>query len=328
MKICILHPSYENSHSPAKDFDCDCDPAYYLDGHQCENHFIHKDIAVRQVEALVQQGFDVYVNLCDGAADEDRPGIEVVQALERCRAPFTGAAAHFYEPTRQEMKAACHAVGVSTPAFRFVGSLPEVEAAAASLDYPLIVKHPNSYGSIGLTRESRVETPQALRRQASQMIARFGGALIEAFIDGREFTVLVAENPDDPQAPVAYPALEFLFPAGETFRYFDLKWAEAGGVTEVVCRDGDFCARIGAAARRIFLGLHGNSYARCDFRMGASGELYLLDVNPNCGLFYPPGEEGSADRILLASPGGHRAFLDLILRSALRRNGRVHAELR
>ena len=36
-------------------------------------------------------GFDVFINLCDGAWDEDRAGIEVAQTLERLGLVFTGA---------------------------------------------------------------------------------------------------------------------------------------------------------------------------------------------------------------------------------------------
>ncbi len=38
---------------------------------------------------------DVYVNLCDGAWDEDRAGMEVVKALEMFKVPFTGASSEF-----------------------------------------------------------------------------------------------------------------------------------------------------------------------------------------------------------------------------------------
>ena len=65
-----------------------------------------RDTSVKRVEACLEEGYDVYFNLCDGAADEDTPGIEVVQALERHRVPFTGATSTFYEPSREAMKAA------------------------------------------------------------------------------------------------------------------------------------------------------------------------------------------------------------------------------
>lgn len=47
-----------------------------------------------------------------------------------------------------------------------------------------------------LTKSSRVETVFSLRFQARRMMAKYGSALIEEFIEGREFTVLVAENPE------------------------------------------------------------------------------------------------------------------------------------
>ncbi len=75
----------------------------------------------------------------------------------------------------------------------------------------MITKHPNSYSSIGLTKDSRVETPEALREQAQKMIAAFGATMIEEFIDGREFSVLVVENADDEFHPFAYRPVEFRF---------------------------------------------------------------------------------------------------------------------
>ena len=42
--------------------------------------------------------------------------------------------------------------------------------------------------------------------------------------------------------------------------------------------------------------------------------MYLLEINPNCGVLYPPGLHGSADYILQLDPGhGHMAFIDAIL---------------
>ena len=81
MKLCILDDSYEQSNSVLKAYDLPADPRRYLDGHECEVHFLHKATAVQEVIRLSKQNFDVFINLCDGAWDEDRPGIEVVQAL-------------------------------------------------------------------------------------------------------------------------------------------------------------------------------------------------------------------------------------------------------
>ena len=70
---------------------------------------------------------------------------------------------------------------------------------------------------------------------------------------------------------------------------------------------------------RAFLGVDGSSYGRCDIRMNEVGELFLLEVNPNCGVFYPPEAMGSADLALTHDVRGHAHFVDAIFRAALRK---------
>ena len=54
----------------------------------------------------------MYLNLCDGALDEDRPGLDVIEALEALNLPFTGADSRFYSPTREQMQAVAEIQGV------------------------------------------------------------------------------------------------------------------------------------------------------------------------------------------------------------------------
>jgi D-alanine-D-alanine ligase len=77
---------------------------------------------------------------------------------------------------------------------------------------------------------------------------------------------------------------------------------------------------------RVFKELGGNGYARCDYRMDASGDIYMLEINPNCGIFYPPHEPGSADFSLLNDPVDHTKFMKLIIRNAQMRQTRIAAE--
>ena len=112
-------------HSASSSPDSACDPSPWLQDHALERHLVHKSSAVRQVRDLVKRGnFDVFINLCDGAWDEDRAGIEVVQTLERLGAAFTGANSAFFEPTRAAMKLVCHQFGIATPNFMFAPRPP------------------------------------------------------------------------------------------------------------------------------------------------------------------------------------------------------------
>jgi len=324
VKICILDPSYENSDSPMKDYDPLSDVIRHLEAHECETVYIDKAKGVRQIVELSRRGFDVFINLCDGAWDEDRAGIEIVQTLERLGLAFTGATSNFYEPSRETMKKVCHFWGIKAPAYVVAVDAEGVKLAGKTLRFPLITKHPSSYSSIGLTRASRVETPAELQEQAEKMIAAFGSTLIEEFIEGREFSVLVVENADDPLRPFTYRPVEFLFPRGESFKHFDLKWKDYEAMTCIQCEDDDLAERLEDASRKLFIGLNGSGYGRCDIRMNPSGEIFMLEINPNCDVAYPLEEAGSADLILMHQAWGHRDFFEKIIRAALKRQQRAH----
>ena len=81
VRVCILHASYEGTTGPFAEVDAAaCDPRPYLRGHEVEERFLRKATAAEEVRALADRGFDVFLNLCDGAADEDRAGLGVVAA--------------------------------------------------------------------------------------------------------------------------------------------------------------------------------------------------------------------------------------------------------
>ena len=319
MKIAVLISSYDGSHVPFKNLDPEYDPSKYLPHHHCTHFRIVKATAVRQVIEIARQGFDVVINLCDGASDEDRAGIKVVETLERLNLAFTGAGAAFYDPSREAMKMACQSVGVLFPAYVIARESADVERALAGLRFPMIVKHPNSYSSIGLTRDSRVTDAESLHRETARMIEQFGAALIEEFIEGREFTVLVTEPRDQNEYAWALTPVEFCFPAGESFKHFDLKWKEFESMETRVVKDTSLAERLMEAARLTFTALGGSGYGRCDLRMDEAGDIYLLEINPNCAVFYPEGQFGSADFILASDPTGHRGFLEHLLACATRR---------
>ncbi|CAI6006197.1 unnamed protein product [Closterium sp. NIES-65] len=279
--------------------------------------------------------FDVFLNLCDGAWDEDRPGIEVVQALERLNVPFTGADSRCYEPSKEQMKIVAAYHGIPTPPWRVCYDLRDVEEAARVLRIPVIVKHASGYNSVGMTRDSKCGTVEELIMQAGLMITSFGSAMVEEFVAGREFTVLVSEDPEAGTAAAAeqkpasakqsggvfvYAPVECGFPPGEEFKHFDLKWVEHEGLQWRRVVDVGMDAKLRSMAATMFTALGGVGYGRLDIRADADGNVYFLEMNPNCGIFYPPDQQGSADFILSLDPcNDHRSFLRRILLAAVQR---------
>jgi len=116
--------------------------------------------------------------------------------------------------------------------------------------------------------------------------------------------------------------VEFLFPDGELFKHFDLKWVDYESMQTRPVEDEGLALRLREASLLTFEVLSGTGYGRCDLRMDSTGEIFLLEINPNCGIFYPPDAFGSADIILSSEPGGHRGFLEHLLFCARRRQQR------
>jgi D-alanine-D-alanine ligase len=156
--------------------------------------------------------------------------------------------------------------------------------------------------------------------QTGKEIEQFGRALLEEFIEGREFTCLIAENPDDPNNPITFKPVEFIFPEGESFKHYNMKWVEYEKMNVAPVNDPRIEKVLRDQTTRLFKAMNGNGYARCDYRMGADGTIYMLEINPNCGIFYSPEEPGSADFSLINDPvWNHQKFLKLIIRSAQKR---------
>lgn len=328
LRVCLL----TNQELDSEDFpddDWPCDPRPFLSEATWYVATIWYKECAYEIERLVRSGkFDLFFNLCDGAEDQDSPGIEVVKTLERLCVPFTGATSNFYEPSRQEMKAACERQGIPTPKWVITQDDDDVEYAAKHLKFPLFVKHYSSYASVDLSRASKVVTPAGLRRQARKIMTRYGRALVEEYIDGTEFTCLVAENPDDPLSPKTYTPMQYRFPEGETFKHSKMKWVDYDQLSSFPVTDPALDHKLRDISARFFLELGGASFGRCDIRVDRRGKPYMLEINPNCGVYYPPTDPGSADLCLLRDPDGHEGFTRQLVASALKRNERVRLERR
>jgi D-alanine-D-alanine ligase len=208
--------------------------------------------------------YDNSINFKEGAWDEDTPGIDVVMALERNRKPFTGASSRCYDPKREDMKKICYYWKISTPKYFFAynsNDLANVEKL--KMKFPLFVKHYHGYNSVGLTERSKVNNMKELDEQTEIMIKTYGAALIEEFIDGREFSVLICSNPD-PNAtydPITFKPVECVF-EGLNYKTFEMKWKGSKNPW-VVVDDKELAKRLQEISKEMFiaLGLDGTLYS-------------------------------------------------------------------
>ncbi len=315
MRICIL------TDEVVEDFD----PGPYMQGFDWEMVTMTDPVmdVLRALDA--RREFDVYLNICEGYehdedADWEYQGIDVVNALEELNLPYTGATPGFFDPTREQMQAAADAYGVGFAKGYRVTSVEEALELVKNLRYPIMVKHPKSYGSMGMFRDSRADTPEQVARQVERVCAEFGGARMEEFIVGQEYNVLVVDNPDDLENPIAYPPVELVFPPGEEFWHTDVKWDYNVPFDFKRVTDPELMARLHDIAIRMYQAMNGVAYGRCDIRMNDQGELFVLEINPNAAIMLTPAEYGPADYMILYDEGGYKLFFERIIKVALARH--------
>ena len=320
MYLCVL------SSIPDDPNDKPYDPTPHMNGFKWTHHPMHPKGVEKQIRELMNDGVDVFVNLVDGTADDPLSGIGLVQIMEKLGAAFTGADSKFFDPSRQEMKAYSRKANVPTPNWVMVDRVEDVARVSKRLRFPVLVKPPHGYASVGITRDSRCENVDQLKVQVGREIDQFGRALLEEFIEGREFTCLIAENPDDQNDPITFKPVEFIFPDGESFKHYDMKWVAYEKMSVAPVNDKRIEKTLREQTARLFNEMDGNGYARCDYRMSADGTIHMLEINPNCGIFYAPEEPGSADFSLLNDKAyNHHKFMKLIIRAGQKRQATMLA---
>lgn len=250
----------------------------------------------------------VVFNLCDGDEAKGVPGVSVIRGLEEHGLPYTGSNEAFYRDTTSkiDMKVTFDATGVPTSPWAIVSS-DDVDPRALfrRIGRPLIVKPAVSAGSMGISVRSVVSTGRQLRAQLRRLEEGFhgwdlasDGILVERFIQGSEFTTLIVGSATDPANARIYPAVERIFyadlPPEEQFLSFDRLWetfeeeapvSDEDALWEYAPAPAALQDRIREVSWAAYAATGGHGYGRVDLRLdAATGELFVLEVNAQCGL--------------------------------------------
>ena len=166
---------------------------------------------------------------------------------------------------------------------------------AGDLSFPVIVKPPQEDASLGISSASVVHEIKDLFDRIDALQTEFQQpVLVEQFIEGREFYVGVLGNANAAALPVI--ELDFSgFPSDRPrIASWEAKWGDDGdergaeyeGTRSVFPPELDpsLCEEMQRVAVEAFHALRLRDYARIDLRATAAGEIYVIEVNPNCYL--------------------------------------------
>lgn len=327
MKICVLQPDYSTSSVDYQNYDPPRNLSSLLPDDEVDHIFLNKLTTYKQLKELKRKNYDVFVNLCEGYLEWEVPSIDVIHSLDLLNLPYTGTSASLYDPTKALMKYVAYCEGVKTPTFILVESLKNIESIPSNLSYPLFVKPAKAGDSLGIDAKSLVHNSTELKQKVSELLNEYDQILVEEYIDGREFTVLVAANPYKEEHGIftkknctVFKPVEFIFPKGNHFKTYQLKTSELHPEANIPCNDPLLEKQLRTAAENIFQSFQGVGYARLDFRVDLKGEIYFLEINFTCSVFYTEGYEGSADYILKNDPLGPAGFLKHIIAEGISRH--------
>lgn len=156
------------------------------------------------------------------------------------------------------------------------------------LTFPLIVKSVNEEASLGISQASIVEDDDKLSERVAFIHNSVGsGALIERYIEGREFYIGVIGNGQLQTLPVWELIMDKLPEDAKRIATERVKWSrkyqQKYGITS---READNLSEskveeIQNLAKGVYRALGLSGYARIDMRMDAEGQLYVLEANPN-----------------------------------------------
>lgn len=320
-KVCVLQADYSTSNVDYKNYDPPRCLSALLAGCDVDHVFLNKLTTYQQLKNLKRNNYDVFVNLCEGYLDWSVPSVDVIYSLELLNLPYTGPNSILYDPPKELMKYVAFCCGVKTPPYKNISEENLCVDIISNLKFPLFLKPAKAGDSLGIDEKSLVNDTDEFLNQSKILLKEYEEILAEEYIDGREFTVLVAANAETEDAYcTVYNPLEFVFPEGKKFKTYSLKTSELHKECNIPCTDERLSKELKSAAVKIFKEFNGVGYARLDFRVNNINEIYFLEINFTCSVFYENGYEGSADYILMNEPGGKQGFLTHIINEGIYRH--------
>ena len=265
---------------------------------------------------------DIVFNLFEGFMDLPETEPQVAEIVAGLGIPYTGCPPSILRQAldKASTKAMLTAKGVRTPRYQTLN--PE-NLSTFKLDFPCIVKPKGEDASHGVSENSVVNDTDALARQVNLVSREYGGcALVEEFVDGREFNITVLGTKQLDVLPIS--EIVFNLPPGmPKILTFGAKWEPTSpyfDATKAVCPakiDPELRDEIGRIARQTFAIVGGSGYARVDFRVNEKGPQ-VIEVNPNPDI--SPGT--GAARQAKASGLTYFKFIDKLIELALLRESR------
>ena len=230
----------------------------------------------------------IVFNWCEAIPGILNSEAQVATILEALGFVYTGSnpAVLALSEDKQRVKEILTRRGIQTPKWRLFSS-PEPNGWTS---FPAIVKASHEHCSEGITPQSVAMTEEELLERVAYVLDTFHQpALVEDFIDGREFHVSLWGNGHVEMLPAAEMDFSAFCEVRERLCTYDAKFVPESrhyrGIKTLLPAplDEEACCLLEQTAVFAYRAIGCRDYARVDIRL-KNGVFYVLDINPNADI--------------------------------------------
>jgi D-alanine-D-alanine ligase len=226
--------------------------------------------------------WDLVFNFCEGMFGMGREAL-VPALLDAYRIPYT-----FSDPVvlavslhKGLTKHVVRDAGVSTPDFAVVESGADIDSV--KLRYPLFAKPIAEGTGKGITPDSRIESPDELRRFCESLLESYRQpVIVEEYLPGREFTSAVIGTGADARVVGTMEIIPLSTADAHAYTYMNKEYCDDRVRYELARGpEAEACASL---ALQAWKALGARDAGRIDIRMDARGQPSFIEANPLAGL--------------------------------------------
>lgn len=162
-----------------------------------------------------------------------------------------------------------------------------------------VLKPVETNSSIGILF---VESPEELRRMASELPVQYGNYFAEEFVPGRVITLGVIPLQDN--GVYVTPALEYIIESDKPI--MDHNWKQSPNRVAPTLIPEDVYKKASQWAKYLHRAVNAKGITRSDFIMTPNRELFALEINTNVGL-------AKTNDVPIAAIAGGESYEDIIL---------------
>jgi D-alanine-D-alanine ligase len=273
------------------------------------------------LRTLDEGGFDIvwsalyHITPNEKFIGSNESGLWVADVLDSRATPYVGSNSRTMKDMIDKFRthAVLEAHGVAVPAHHLVRAGDE---DVSMVRYPAFVKPMGESRSVGVSDDSVVYSEAELRRQVAYIDREFRqAALVEDFLPGDEYTVLVLGNGE---RQVCLPVDGHRYGKHKVLRA-DLRGVGLTRISDAGPRAGEVKALAGRAATA----MNCLDHVRVDIKTGPHSELRIMEVNGIPGLKPHKSWGPQLCTLHFRSPQGemedYRRLIETIIDSAVRR---------